>query len=756
MNTDNVNKNISDCNAHTIPDSEKHNPDEIIKEVIKTYKSYRPDEDTSDIEKAYAMAKEAHEGQLRHSGEPYIVHPVCVAQILADLEMDQESIIAGLLHDVAEDTSFSLEKISEEFGETVAKLVDGVTKLTGINWQGGREEMQAENLRKMFLAMAQDIRVIIIKLADRAHNMRTLQYMKPEKQKEKARETLDIYAPLAERLGISKLKVELDNLALKYLEPEAYAKLVADIERKKSSRDEYISMIVEEVKGHMRDAEISCEVYGRVKHHFSIYKKMLMQSKTLDEIYDLFAIRIIVDSVRDCYAALGIIHEMYTPIPGRFKDYIAMPKPNNYQSLHTTLIGKDGTPFEIQIRTEEMHKTAEYGIAAHWKYKKQGSNEALTKEEERMSWLRRILEWQNDLDDDTEYLSSIKSDLSLFTDNVYCFTPNGDIKVLPKGSTPVDFAYLVHSAVGNRMIGARVNDKLVNIDYRLHSGDRVEIITSQNSRGPSRDWLKIAASAQARNKINQWFRSQSKEVNLENGKDAIDRYCKSKGIDFSKLSKQEYIDKVVRKYGFQDWDSVLVAIGHGGLKEGQVVGKLVELRDSNEKKVVTDDEVMAAISEARRPMRTHTSNAISVKGIDDVSVHMAKCCGPIPGDEIIGFITRGRGISIHRTDCVNIINLPEMERSRLMEADWSDQKTSEKFTAHISIYANDRVGLLADVSRVLTEESIEILSLRTQINKQGVATLIIDFSTAGIDEINKLIAKLRQVESVIDIERTTG
>ncbi len=756
MNTDNVKKNLSDCNAHTIPDSEKHNPDEIIKEVIRTYKNYRPDEDTTDIEKAYAMAKEAHEGQLRHSGEPYIVHPVCVAQILADLEMDQESIIAGLLHDVAEDTSISLEKISEEFGETVAKLVDGVTKLTGINWQGGKEEMQAENLRKMFLAMAQDIRVIIIKLADRTHNMRTLQYMKPEKQKEKARETMDIYAPLAERLGISKLKVELDNLALKYLEPEAYAKLVADIERKKSSRDEYISMIVDEVKGHMADAEISCEVYGRVKHHFSIYKKMLMQNKTLDEIYDLFAIRIIVDSVRDCYAALGIIHEMYTPIPGRFKDYIAMPKPNNYQSLHTTLIGKDGTPFEIQIRTEEMHKTAEYGIAAHWKYKKKGSSEGLTKEEERMSWLRRILEWQHDLDDDTEYLSSIKSDLSLFTDNVYCFTPNGDIKVLPKGSTPVDFAYLVHSAVGNRMVGARVNDKLVNIDYRLHSGDRVEIITSQNSRGPSRDWLKIAASAQARNKINQWFRSQSKEVNLENGKDAIDRYCKSKGIDFSRLSKQEYIDKVVRKYGFQDWDSVLIAIGHGGLKEGQVVGKLLEIRDHNEKKVVTDDEVMAAISEARRPMRTHSSNAISVKGIDDVSVHMAKCCGPIPGDEIIGFITRGRGISIHRTDCINIINLPEMERSRLMEADWSEHKTSEKFTAHISIYANDRVGLLADVSRVLTEESIEILSLRTQINKQGVATLIIDFSTVGIDEINKLIAKLRQVESVIDIERTTG
>ena len=477
---------VTNCNQNASPDVEQVSADELLARLKDRILRTRPDADFTRIDAAYQLARDAHEGQLRRSGEPYIIHPMAVALILAELEMDQDSLIAGILHDVVEDTAVSLDEVREKFGDGIAELVDGVTKLTRLNWEGGKEEQQAENLRKMFLAMAKDIRVIIIKLADRTHNMRTLQYMTPEKQREKATETLDIYAPLADRMGISRLKVELDNLSLSYLEPEIYKQLVADIDRRKMAREDYIEGIVDEIKTAVAKADISCEVYGRVKHYFSVYKKMTAQGKSLDEIYDLFAVRVLVDTVPDCYAALGIIHEMYTPVPGRFKDYIAMPKPNRYQSLHTTLIGRDGQPFEVQIRTYEMHKVAEYGIAAHWKYKT-GSTSGINTEEEKLSWLRQILEWQQDMPDDVEFLDSLKMDLNLFSDSVYCFTPAGDVKELPVGSTPVDFAYMVHSAVGNRMIGAKVNDKLVPIDYQLHSGDRVEIITSQNSKGPSRD-----------------------------------------------------------------------------------------------------------------------------------------------------------------------------------------------------------------------------------------------------------------------------
>ena len=480
-------------------------PAVLYQELINSVKKYHPSADISMIQKAYKIAHDAHEGQCRKSGEPYIIHPLCVAIILADLEMDKETIVAGLLHDVVEDTVMTSEEIVQEFSAEVALLVDGVTKLGQLSYSSDKVEEQAENLRKMFLAMAKDIRVILIKLADRLHNMRTLKYMRPEKQKEKAQETMDIYAPIAQRLGISKIKVELDDLSLKYLEPEVYYDLVEKISLRKSAREEYVQGIVGEVSSHIEEAEIKAQIYGRVKHFFSIYKKMVNQDKTLEQIYDLFAVRIVVDSVKDCYAALGVIHEMYKPIPGRFKDYIAMPKQNMYQSLHTTLIGPNGQPFEIQIRTFDMHRTAEYGIAAHWKYKESsdGKKPVAQQEEEKLSWLRQILEWQRDMSDNREFLSLLKSDLDLFAENVYCFTPAGDVKNLPNGSTPIDFAYSIHSAVGNKMIGARVNGKLVTIDYVLQNGDRIEILTSQNSKGPSRDWLNIVKSTQAKNKIDR-------------------------------------------------------------------------------------------------------------------------------------------------------------------------------------------------------------------------------------------------------------
>ncbi len=750
---------VTDCNKQSIVVDDDKNPEELYRDLICAIRKYHPSDDLSQVEKAYQVALAKHEGQKRKSGEPYIIHPLKVAIILAELEMDKESIIAGILHDVVEDTDMTLESVQEEFGPDVALLVDGVTKLTRISWSADKNEIQAENLRKMFLAMAKDIRVIIIKLADRLHNMRTLQYMKPEKQKEKSRETLEIFAPLASRLGISKIKVELDNLALQYLQPEDYNKLVREIDMKKEAREDYIGEIVDEVRGHLKEAGIKAEVYGRVKHYFSIYKKMMVQQKTLDQIYDLFAVRVLVDTVPDCYAVLGIIHEMYTPMPGRFKDYIAMPKPNRYQSLHTTLIAKNGTAFEIQIRTYEMHKMAEYGIAAHWKYKEGKSETKLSGEEEKLSWLRQILEWQRELSDNGEFLSSIKSDLNLFSENVYCFTPNGEVKNLPKGSTPIDFAYSIHSAVGNKMVGARVNDKLVPINYQIHNGDRVEIVTSQNSKGPSRDWLNLVKSTQAKNKINQWFKAQNKEENIIRGKELVDRYCKTKNINVSEITKPEYEAKVLKKYGFQEWNAVLAAIGHGGLKEGQVVNKLLEEKKKDDRIHLTDEDVLQAASETadHKPEIRKARNGIIVEGLDDLAVHFSRCCNPIPGDEIVGFVTRGRGISIHRTDCVNVLNLPENERSRLIEAEWHEQvQKTDRYKTGITIYADNRIGLLADISRVLAEGEVDIQSLSTRTSKQGVASVLVEFMTTGVEEINRIISRLQQIECVIDIQRTIG
>lgn len=734
------------------------NPEELHHILIDTIRKYHPSDDLSAIEKAYRVASDAHKDQFRKSGEPYIIHPLCVAIILAELELDKETIIAGLLHDVVEDTEWTEEELKNEFGEDVANLVDGVTKLGQLSYSSDKVELQAENLRKMFLAMAKDIRVILIKLADRLHNMRTLQYMKPEKQKEKSRETMDIYAPIAHRLGISKVKTELDDLALRYLNEDLFFDLQEKLNSTKQQRTEFINRIVKEVKAHIESAHIKAEIDGRVKHFFSIYKKMVNQDKTLDQIYDIFAVRIKVDTVIDCYAALGVIHEMYTPIPGRFKDYIAMPKQNMYQSLHTTVIGPDGQPFEVQIRTYEMHRIAEYGIAAHWKYKEnaQGGNN----EEEKLSWLRQILEWQTDMSNNHEFLNLLKTDLDLFQDTVYCFTPSGDVKALPTGSNTIDFAYAIHSAVGNKMVGARINGKQVPIETKLQNGDRVEIVTSQNSKGPSRDWLSLVKSTQAKNKINNWFKTQFKEENIIKGKDLMERYCKSKGYAaLSTYMKPEYMEKVLRKYSFKDWDSLCASVGHGGLKEGQVVNKLIELYKKDRILSRTDEEVMDAVNEVTyKDKGSRSKNGIVVEGVDDVSVRFSKCCSPVPGDEIVGFVTRGRGISIHRTDCVNIINISESDKARLIEATWQVQEGDQSghYATEIIIYANNRVGLMVDITKIFSEVNVDIISVSSRTSKQGIATINVSFYISGTDMLNRMIAKIKNVESVIDIERSAG
>lgn len=754
--------NVTDCSLSITPVENQETPEQLRDNLYETIERLKPGTDLSKVKEAVELAMEAHKDQRRRSGEPYIIHPLCVATILAEMEMDISSIIAGLLHDVVEDTAFSLDDVRARFGDTVAMLVDGVTKLTNLTWDAGKEDKQAENLRKMFLAMAKDIRVIIIKLADRTHNMRTLQYMKPEKQKEKARETLDIYAPLAGRLGISRLKIELDNLSLSYLEPEKYKKLIEDIDLRKQQREEYISGIVDEVKTTLQTSGIECEVYGRVKHYFSIYKKMLIQNKTLDQIYDLFAVRVLVNSLADCYAVLGIIHEMYTPVPGRFKDYIAVPKPNHYQSLHSTLIGKTGMPFEIQIRTYDMHRVAEYGVAAHWKYK-EGGPSGMTKDEEKMSWLRQILEWQNDVQDNSEFLSTVKSDLDIFSEEVYCFTPRGDVITLPKGSTPVDFAYMIHSAVGNRMIGAKVNDRQVPFDYRIKSGDRIDIITSLNTKGPSRDWLKIVKSTQARTKINQWFRNQDKSVNIQRGRELIERYCKAHALPLFELNKPEYQEKALNKYGFKDWETMLAAVGYGGIKEGQVVNRMAEEWRKHREDNLSDDEALQRLEESggkeSEPGHRNTSKSgIVVKGLNDLAVHFSHCCNPIPGDEIVGFVTRGRGISVHRTDCVNIANIPEVEKDRLIEAEWQKlpDNTVQSYLTEIQIFAMDRNGLLADISKTIAEQELEIVSLQTKTNRNGIVSCSIKFRTKSTDDVQRIMARLRQIDGIRDVQRPKG
>ena len=749
---------IMDIGVDPVLDSPPENcsPDEIFKYLSNYIRHYHPNMDLEKLNTAYEIAYKAHDGQKRKSGEPYITHPLRVACILAALELDKESIIAGLLHDVVEDTEYTLKDIEDLFGSDVATLVDGVTKLGQVSIKQDKIEVQAENLRKMFLAMAKDIRVILIKLADRLHNMRTLQHMRREKQIEIAKETQDIYAPLAHRLGIFKIKVELDDLSLRYLEPEIYFNLMGQLNQRESSRHEYISNIVNEVKEYMLKSEIKCKIYGRVKHIFSIYKKMLKQNKSLDQIYDLFAIRIIVDDIKDCYAALGIIHDIYKPIPGRFKDYIAVPKPNMYRSLHTTVIGNGALPFEIQIRTEEMHKTAEYGIAAHWVYKEGKSGVKQDKMDAKLSWLRQLLEWQQEMPDNLEFINSVKEDLNLFSENIYCFTPGGDVKTLKAGSTPIDFAYSIHSAVGNRMVGARVNSKMVPIDTKLKNGDRIEIITSQNSRGPSLDWLNVVVTTQAKNKIQQWFKKTNKEENINKGKDLINAYAKAHNYNLSELMKNKYLEALYLRYNLKDWDAILAAVGHGGLKEGAVFTKLLdEYKKDNKNEEKSDNQVLENIQKTKHVKSNGSNSAIQVKGVNDISVRLSKCCNPVPGDEIVGFITRGRGVSVHRSDCINVINMSDFDKERLIETEWSIDSNSadSNFVASIDIYMSNQKGMLTKITRMLTENDIDIVSMNVRTSKNGEAAVETEFYINNKYGLSKIIEKLRSISGVIDVER---
>ena len=740
--------------------------EQLYKELIDKIKTYHPSDDFSMVEKAYKLAVEAHKEQKRKSGEPYIIHPLKVAYILAELELDMETITAGILHDIIEDTPYTYEDITHLFGEEIAALVDGVTKLGKLSYTP-KEEAQAENYRKMFLAMAKDIRVILIKLADRLHNMRTLNYMTPEKQREKAQETLDIYAPLAHRLGISKIRSEMEDLCFKYLNPDAYFDLAAKIQKKKEERDQFVQSMVQELQTKMNEAGIKGKVYGRTKHFFSIYKKMVNQNKTLDQIYDLFAIRALVDSVKDCYAVLGIVHTAYTPMPGRFKDYIAMPKPNMYQSLHNTLIGPHGQVFEVQIRTWEMHRTSEYGIAAHWKYKEGRANEKSSKaqksEEAKLAWLRQIMEWQKDMSDNKEYLDTIKLDLNIYSTQVYAFTPQGDVIQLTKDSTPIDFAYMIHSAVGNKMVGARVNNKIVPLDHKIQNGDIVEIITSQNSKGPNRDWLAIVKTAQARTKIKQWFKKEEKEENIIRGREMILADIKKKGYQPQDLLRPEWEEIVLVKYDFKTWDALLAAVGYGGMKEGQVVNRLKDEYLKEKRKTQTAEDALKDFEKTidQKPVKKHKSKSgVVVEGIGDVAVRFSKCCSPVPGDEIIGFVTRGRGVTIHRTDCINVINLSNEERGRLINAEWDTQfakgESNTSYLAELKVVANDRVGLIVEISRQLADDDISVkgFNVRTTKDMQAILNVTIEIKTK--EQLERVVTRLKNLRDVTEVERVSG
>ena len=740
--------------------------EQLYKELIDKIKTYHPSDDFSMVEKAYKLAVEAHKEQKRKSGEPYIIHPLKVAYILAELELDMETITAGILHDIIEDTPYTYEDIAHLFSEEIAALVDGVTKLGKLSYTT-KEEAQAENYRKMFLAMAKDIRVILIKLADRLHNMRTLNYMTPEKQREKAQETLDIYAPLAHRLGISKIRSEMEDLCFKYLNPDAYFDLAAKIQKKKEERDQFVQSMVQELQTKMNEAGIKGKVYGRTKHFFSIYKKMVNQNKTLDQIYDLFAIRALVDSVKDCYAVLGIVHTAYTPMPGRFKDYISMTKTNMYQSLHNTLIGPHGQVFEVQIRTWEMHRTSEYGIAAHWKYKEGRANEKSSKaqksEEAKLAWLRQIMEWQKDMSDNKEYLDTIKLDLNIYSTQVYAFTPQGDVIQLTKDSTPIDFAYMIHSAVGNKMVGARVNNKIVPLDHKIQNGDIVEIITSQNSKGPNRDWLAIVKTAQARTKIKQWFKKEEKEENIIRGREMILADIKKKGYQPQDLLRPEWEEIVLVKYDFKTWDALLAAVGYGGMKEGQVVNRLKDEYLKEKRKTQTAEDALKDFEKTidQKPVKKHKSKSgVVVEGIGDVAVRFSKCCSPVPGDEIIGFVTRGRGVTIHRTDCINVINLSNEERGRLINAEWDTQfakgESNTSYLAELKVVANDRVGLIVEISRQLADDDISVkgFNVRTTKDMQAILNVTIEIKTK--EQLERVVTRLKNLRDVTEVERVSG
>ena len=717
----------------------------MIEKLKNKITQYYKDADLSLVEKAYNLAYSAHKEQKRVSGEDYINHPVAVAYILADLQLDISTIIAGILHDVIEDTPYTYEDIKKEFGEEIAILVDGVTKLGKLDFVS-REEQQAENLRKMLIAMAKDIRVILIKLADRLHNMRTMKHMPPSKQKEKAKETVEIFAPIAHRLGISKIKWELEDLSLRYLDPEGYYSLVNKVATKRREREKYIQDVIDTLNKELDEIDIVTDIQGRPKHFYSIYSKMVFKDKEFGQIFDLIAVRIIVDTIKDCYGVLGIVHTLWKPIPGRFKDYIAMPKVNMYQSLHTTVIGPKGDPVEIQIRTWEMHKTSEYGIAAHWKYKA-GKN-STDNFERKLTWLRQLMEMQGDLSDSREFIETLKIDL--FTDEVFVFTPKGDVINLPKGSSPIDFAYTIHSAIGNQCVGAKIDGKIVPLDYELQNGNIVEVLTSLNSSGPSRDWLHIVKSSQARNKIRQWFKKEKRDENIQKGKEVLEKEVRRQGYQYSKLFKTEWIEKILKKFNYNSIGDIYAAVGYGGLTINQVLFPLKEEYNKVYGNVKNKDNLNLKQFKKSFKEKTAILNGVQVSGFRDMAVRFSKCCNPVPGDEIIGYITRGRGVSIHRSDCTNIINLGGTER--LVDVSWEND-VSVNYQAELQIKAKDQQGLISNVSNVLSETKTPVTAMNARTTKNGIAYINLTVEVKGAEELEKLLKGFNKIKGVISTHR---
>ncbi|MFC2607299.1 bifunctional (p)ppGpp synthetase/guanosine-3',5'-bis(diphosphate) 3'-pyrophosphohydrolase [uncultured Selenomonas sp.] len=721
--------------------------------ILEAVKSYQPNADTDLIRRAYKLADAAHKGQKRVSGEDYIIHPLAVAKILTDLQIDDITISAAILHDVVEDTTHTLDEMRERFGDEVAMLIDGVTKLGRIQYKS-KEEQQLESYRKMFLAMAKDIRVIMIKLADRLHNMRTLKYMREDKQKRIARETIEIYAPLANRLGISNVKWELEDLCLRYLDPKAYYDLVESVKQKRQERQAFIDEAHEQIVEKLEEAHITAEIQGRAKHFYSIYKKMKRDQKDISEIYDLSALRVLVDSVKDCYGVLGIIHAMWKPLPGRFKDYIAMPKSNGYQSLHTTVICR-GYPLEIQIRTFAMHKVSEYGVAAHWKYKEAGKSVGATREyDQKMSWLRQMVSLQHELDDPREYFEALKVDV--FSDEVFVFTPKGDVVDLPKGSIPIDFAYRIHTEVGHHCVGAKVNGKIVPLEYKLKNGDIVSIITNKSNSGPSRDWLNIVASSETRTKIRSWFKKQRKEENIARGMDLMEKEAKHLGYAPKEVLKPKRLELLAKKLNIPQVNDLLAAIGYGGITVNSILSKLIEMHKQDLQKATTPD-ISQMLSELKQPLKNRkkkASHGILVEGEGGFLVRLARCCNPIPGDPITGYITRGRGVSVHRSDCPNLLN--DMDFSRVIEVNW-DVGLDKVYTVQIEVVCNDKTGMLAELFALPAEMKVNITSLTAKANKSNKTSLV----TMGLDvrnsqQVAQIMTKIRRMKDVYSVSRSLG
>ncbi len=729
----------------------KENSKEItIQDVISKKKETSRRVDTKLIMKAYNYAVEHHGDQKRRSGEPYIIHPLNVAYILAGVGLDEATICAALLHDVVEDTDATDADLRREFGDEIADMVAGVTKLEAMQFTTV-EEQQVEDYRKMFLAMGKDIRVIILKIADRLHNMRTLKYLKRDRQIANAKETMEIYAPLANRLGLYSMKWELEDLSFKYLYPEEYHELVEGINKKREERLKFIEKIMDDIRVQLKKQHIDAEVTGRAKHLYSIYRKMKRDNKTLDQIYDLFALRILVNSIKDCYAALGVVHEMYSPMPGRFKDYIAVPKPNMYQSIHTTLLGDKGTPFEVQIRTWDMHRIAEYGIAAHWAYKEAsyfGKKQSVKVEEDKLAWLRESLEWQKDMQDPQEFLTTLKTEL--FEDEVYVFTPKGAIKILPRNATPIDFAYSIHEEIGNHMTGCKINSKMMPIITPLKSGDIIEIITSDNSKGPSRDWLKFVKSTKAKNKINGWFKKAEKSENIEKGKDLIEKEIKRIGMSHVELFKQEYIDAMLDRYKYKNLEDMYAAVGFGANSAVKVIARMLqEYRKEHQEENV--EEKIEELRKQKESKQKPSSSGVVVEGIDNCLVKLSKCCNPLPGDEIIGYITKGRGVSVHRKDCVNVKDLLT-EENRIIDVKWYEE-AKENYNVTLEVLANDRKGLLVDILNTVKETKANLMGVSTKTTKERIAIMDIDLEVENIEELNKVIRNIKKVDSVYEVRR---